>query len=64
MAEVVGSPNIHSSTWEHMGVSASSKVSVVSDHARNDASLSLRFTVGNLMGSKNFAGHNANSNTS
>ena len=64
MAEVVGSPSIHSSTWEALGGSGAYKVSVVIDHARIDASLSLQFTEGNLMESKNFAGHNANSNTS
>ena len=49
MAEVVGSPSIHSSTWEALGGSGAYKVSVVIDHARIDASLSLQFTEGNLM---------------
>ena len=64
MAEVVGSPSIHSNTWGPMGGSGSPEVSVVIDRARIDASLSLQFTEGNLMESKNFAGHNAISSTS
>ena len=64
MAEVVGSPSIHSNTWEPLGGTGSSEVSVVIDRARIGASLSPQFTEGNLMESKNFAGHNAISNTS
>ena len=65
MAEMVGSPSIHSNTQEPLGgAGGESEVSVVIDHGRIGASLSLQFTEGNLMESKNFADHNAISSTS